>query len=98
MSSLFPAVRRAALLCLPFAAVFAAGVTLSPHASADYPGGSGYPGGGSGGSYPGAGWHPLKPDGTPPRATTSSTPAPSSTATTGPSSTLTSPIVRPSSM
>jgi len=53
---LFAAVRRAALLCLPFAAVLAAGVTLSPHVAAQYPGG--YPGG------PAPGWHPLKPDGT----------------------------------
>ncbi len=43
MSPLFAAVRRAALLCLPFAAVLAAGVTLSTRVSADYPGG--YPGG-----------------------------------------------------
>jgi hypothetical protein len=60
MPALSAAVRRAGLLCLPFAAVLAVGVTLSLHASADYPGG------GSGGSYPGAGWHPPKPDGTPP--------------------------------
>ncbi len=52
MSPLFVAVRRAALLCLPFAAVFAVGVTLSPHASADYPGGGGYPGGGWSVLYP----------------------------------------------
>ena len=61
MSPLFAAVRRAALLCLPFAAIFVAGVTLSPHADAQYPGGgsgSGYPGG------PAPGWHPVKPDGT----------------------------------
>ena len=45
MSPLFVAVRRIALLCLPFAAVFTAGIMLSPHASAQYPGGGGYPGG-----------------------------------------------------
>ena len=61
MSPLFIAVRRAALLWVPFAAIFVAGVTLSPHADAQYPGGgsrSGYPGG------PAPGWHPVKPDGT----------------------------------
>ena len=61
MSPLFAAVRRAALLWVPFAAIFVAGVTLSPHADAQYPGGgsrSGYPGG------PAPGWHPVKPDGT----------------------------------
>ena len=38
-------------MCLPFAAVFAAGL-LSPHVCAQYPGG------------PTPGWHPVKPDGT----------------------------------
>lgn len=52
MSSLFVAVRRAVLLCLPCAVVFAVGVGLSPRVAAQYPGG--------GDSYPGSsGWLPL---------------------------------------
>jgi len=65
MSPLFAAVRRAALLFLPFVAIFVAGVSLSPRVSAQYPGGgfpgSGGAGSGSGGSTPGAaapGWVP----------------------------------------
>lgn len=59
MSPLFAAVRRTALLCLPFAAVFLAGVTLSTSVFAQYPGG-GSGSGGSGGSYPGSpGWAAL---------------------------------------
>ena len=65
MSPLFAAVRRAALLFLPFVAIFVAGVSLSPRVSAQYPGGgfpgSGGSGSGSGGSTPGAaapGWVP----------------------------------------
>jgi len=54
MSSLFVAVRRAALLCLPFAAILAVGVTAPTGVSAQYPGG--YPGSG-----PSPGWHPVKP-------------------------------------
>ena len=58
MSPLFAAVRRAALLCLPSAAIFAAGIILSPYADAQYPGGGGYPGG------PAPGWSAVPRDGT----------------------------------
>lgn len=72
MSPLFAAVRRAALLCLPFAAILVVGITSPTGVSAHYPGG-GYPGGSSGsgsypgGSYPGSpGWAALpRPGNTP---------------------------------
>ena len=47
MSPLFTAVRRAALLCVPFAATLVAGVTLPTGVSAQDPGG------------PAPGWLPL---------------------------------------
>ncbi len=42
MSPLLSAVRRTVLLCLPFVAVFAAGVAFSPKVSAQYPGSVGW--------------------------------------------------------
>ncbi len=56
--ALSAAVRRAALLCVFFAATFASGTILSPHASAQQPGGGGSPGGGSSPDGSAAGWVP----------------------------------------